>query len=99
MVVSASLKALMARRNVGAAAAGPSVTTGMPHVAGVVTDVGEVLPADLVVDAMGRRSPSTGWLTALGARPPQTEVWGIPPVRLASRTLKPRGTATVRPPG
>jgi hypothetical protein len=27
MVMSASLKALMARRNVGAAAAGPSVTT------------------------------------------------------------------------
>jgi 2-polyprenyl-6-methoxyphenol hydroxylase-like FAD-dependent oxidoreductase len=40
-----------------------------PHVTGVVTADGE-LRADLVVDAMGRRSPVAGWLEAMGARPP-----------------------------
>lgn len=53
--------------------AGPSAIAGVPHVAGVVTTDGEVLAADLVVDAMGRRSPSTGWLTDLGARAPQVD--------------------------
>jgi 2-polyprenyl-6-methoxyphenol hydroxylase-like FAD-dependent oxidoreductase len=88
-------------------AAGPTVTAGMPHVAGVVTDVGEVLPADLVVDAMGRRSPSTGWLTALGARPPQTEAedrgfvyytrffTGPVPPALRGRALMPLGSVSV----
>jgi flavin-dependent dehydrogenase len=45
----------------------------VPHIAGVVTTAGETLPADLVVDAMGRRTPSTGWLTDLGARAPQED--------------------------
>ncbi len=40
-------------------AVGPSAIAGVPHVIGVVTDAGEVLPADLVVHAMGG-STSTG---------------------------------------
>jgi 2-polyprenyl-6-methoxyphenol hydroxylase-like FAD-dependent oxidoreductase len=52
---------------------GPSVRAGTPHAAGIRTARGEVIRADLVVDAMGRRTPSTGWLAALGARPPYVE--------------------------
>jgi 2-polyprenyl-6-methoxyphenol hydroxylase-like FAD-dependent oxidoreductase len=44
---------------------------GVPRVAGVVTDDGEQVRADLVVDAMGRRTPSDAWLADLGAAPPQ----------------------------
>jgi 2-polyprenyl-6-methoxyphenol hydroxylase-like FAD-dependent oxidoreductase len=44
-----------------------------PHVAGVRTVTGEEIHADLVVDAMGRRTPSADWLTELGARPPHIE--------------------------
>lgn len=46
---------------------------GAPHVAGVRTTDGEALSADLVIDAMGRRSPSTQWLADLGARPPEVQ--------------------------
>jgi 2-polyprenyl-6-methoxyphenol hydroxylase-like FAD-dependent oxidoreductase len=42
---------------------------GAACITGVVTEDGEV-PADLVVDAMGRRSPAADWLVALGAPPP-----------------------------
>src|ERR1019366_4343336 len=43
-------------------------TTGdMPRVTGVQTQNGRVL-ADLVVDAMGRRSPAQEWIEALGGR-------------------------------
>jgi 2-polyprenyl-6-methoxyphenol hydroxylase-like FAD-dependent oxidoreductase len=52
---------------------GPSAIPGVPHVTGVETDDGEQFPADLVVDAMGRRSPAEHWLTAIGARPPSIE--------------------------
>jgi 2-polyprenyl-6-methoxyphenol hydroxylase-like FAD-dependent oxidoreductase len=52
---------------------GPSAIPGAPHVDGVRTSAGEELRGDLVVDAMGRRSPGAGLLTALGARPPHTE--------------------------
>ena len=41
-----------------------------PHVDGVVTDSGEELRADLVVDAGGRRSALPAWLDAIGARSP-----------------------------
>ena len=47
---------------------------GVPHVVGVVTDAGEELRADLVVDMSGRRSALPRWLTDLGARPPDEEV-------------------------
>jgi 2-polyprenyl-6-methoxyphenol hydroxylase-like FAD-dependent oxidoreductase len=52
---------------------GPSTIPGIPHAAGVRTASGEELTADLVVDAMGRRTPVVDWLAALGARPPQVE--------------------------
>jgi 2-polyprenyl-6-methoxyphenol hydroxylase-like FAD-dependent oxidoreductase len=42
---------------------------GVPHVAGVRTETGEELTADLVVDAMGRRSQLPRWLEAAGAGP------------------------------
>ena len=41
---------------------------GIPHVIGVRTDTGEKLYADLVVDAMGRRSQLPRWLEAAGTR-------------------------------
>jgi 2-polyprenyl-6-methoxyphenol hydroxylase-like FAD-dependent oxidoreductase len=47
--------------------------TGVPHVAGVRTTGGEDLEADLVVDAMGRRSRLAEWLTDAGASPPYVE--------------------------
>jgi 2-polyprenyl-6-methoxyphenol hydroxylase-like FAD-dependent oxidoreductase len=63
------------RRGIGvdALVTGPSVIDGVPHVTGVRTVDGEVLPADLVIDAMGRRSPLVDWLESLGARAPQVE--------------------------
>lgn len=42
-----------------------------PHVTGVRTDAEEI-PADLVVDATGRRSPIDRWLEEIGARPTAT---------------------------
>jgi len=42
---------------------------GIPHVTGVRTADGDVR-ADIVVDAMGRRSPAAPWIEALGGRPP-----------------------------
>lgn len=52
---------------------GPSAIPGVPHVTGVRTSDGEELHADLVVDAMGRRSRSAELLAALGAREPHVE--------------------------
>jgi 2-polyprenyl-6-methoxyphenol hydroxylase-like FAD-dependent oxidoreductase len=52
---------------------GPSAIPGIPHVTGVRTSGGEELRADLVVDAMGRRSRSAELLAALGAREPHVE--------------------------
>jgi 2-polyprenyl-6-methoxyphenol hydroxylase-like FAD-dependent oxidoreductase len=46
---------------------------GVPHVVGVQTKDGERYRADLIVDAMGRRSRFTEWVTAVGARPPKEE--------------------------
>ena len=40
---------------------------------GVRTTAGDELHADLVVDAMGRRTKLGEWLTAAGGRPPHTE--------------------------
>jgi 2-polyprenyl-6-methoxyphenol hydroxylase-like FAD-dependent oxidoreductase len=42
---------------------------GTPHVAGVRTNDGEDLRADLVIDAMGRRSQLTRWLMQSGVGP------------------------------
>ena len=48
---------------------GPEAAKGVPNVTGVRTSDGEELAADLVIDAMGRRSGLPGWLAGLGARP------------------------------
>lgn len=53
--------------------AGAPATPGTPHVTGVVTAAGEQLPADLVIDAMGRRTPAMDWIAQLGARKPHIE--------------------------
>jgi 2-polyprenyl-6-methoxyphenol hydroxylase-like FAD-dependent oxidoreductase len=52
---------------------GPAALAGVPHVAGVVLDDGERIPADLVVDATGRKSPSPDWLAGIGAKQPLVE--------------------------
>jgi 2-polyprenyl-6-methoxyphenol hydroxylase-like FAD-dependent oxidoreductase len=52
---------------------GPSAD-GAPHVAGVRTDTGDELHADVVVDATGRRSPLPTWLAAIGAAPVDEEI-------------------------
>ena len=46
---------------------------GTPHVTGVRLADGTELPADLVVDAMGRRSAMPAWLSGIGAQPPEEE--------------------------
>lgn len=43
------------------------------HVSGVRIEPGEELVADLVIDAMGRRSPLPAWLAAVGADKPAEE--------------------------
>jgi 2-polyprenyl-6-methoxyphenol hydroxylase-like FAD-dependent oxidoreductase len=53
--------------------AGVEALPGVPHVAGVRTRDGEQIRADLVVDAMGRRSAAPKWLVELGAREPYEE--------------------------
>ncbi|MDG2113813.1 MAG: hypothetical protein P8N02_14515, partial [Actinomycetota bacterium] len=45
---------------------------GVPHASGLTT-ANEVIEADIVIDAMGRRSPMPRWLTALGAAEPYEE--------------------------
>ena len=63
------------RRGVQAAGllTGASALAGTPHVVGVRTEDGEEIRADVVIDAMGRRSRSPAWLAAIGARPPYEE--------------------------
>jgi 2-polyprenyl-6-methoxyphenol hydroxylase-like FAD-dependent oxidoreductase len=55
------------RRGVGVQALITRAHNGTPHVAGVRTDGGEELRAELVVDAMGRRSMVGRWLADAGA--------------------------------
>jgi 2-polyprenyl-6-methoxyphenol hydroxylase-like FAD-dependent oxidoreductase len=52
---------------------GANVVPGVPHVSGVRTADGSRLQADLVVDAMGRRTPSADWLSTVGAAVPAAE--------------------------
>ena len=52
---------------------GPESAPGVPHVRGVRTSAGEELTADLVVDALGRRTPLPDWLEQIGARRPAVE--------------------------
>jgi 2-polyprenyl-6-methoxyphenol hydroxylase-like FAD-dependent oxidoreductase len=46
---------------------------GVPHVDAVLLDTGEQLGADLIIDAMGRRTKLAQWLVELGATPPIVE--------------------------
>jgi 2-polyprenyl-6-methoxyphenol hydroxylase-like FAD-dependent oxidoreductase len=55
---------------------GTSAVAGAPHVSGVRTGDGERIPADLVVDAAGRRTASARWLAEAGARAPAAESCG-----------------------
>jgi 2-polyprenyl-6-methoxyphenol hydroxylase-like FAD-dependent oxidoreductase len=66
---------LEVRRGVRVAGLVPGAETAAssPHVGGVRTTDGETMPADLVVDAMGRRSLSPQWLVEIGARAPYEE--------------------------
>jgi len=52
---------------------GPSAIKGVPHVVGVQTTSGEKIRADLVVDAMGRRSAACQWIVSAGGRCPIEE--------------------------
>jgi 2-polyprenyl-6-methoxyphenol hydroxylase-like FAD-dependent oxidoreductase len=52
---------------------GQAAAKGVPNVTGVRTSDGEELAADLVIDAMGRRSGLPGWLADLGAQPAAEE--------------------------
>ncbi len=86
---------------------GAPALPGVPHVTGVRTTTGEVLPAELVVDASGRRTRSADWLTGIGAREPLLEAEDLgfvyytryltgptPPVRRAP-LLVPLGSLSV----
>ncbi len=53
---------------------GDPAAPGVPHVIGVVTDAGEEIRADLVVDASGRRSALPRLLADIGARAPVEEL-------------------------
>jgi 2-polyprenyl-6-methoxyphenol hydroxylase-like FAD-dependent oxidoreductase len=61
----------------GVSATGPilgtSVRSGVPHIGAVHTTDGGTITADLVIDAMGRRSPLREWITSVGGRPPYEE--------------------------
>jgi 2-polyprenyl-6-methoxyphenol hydroxylase-like FAD-dependent oxidoreductase len=85
---------------------GAAAIAGTPHVAGVRTDSGEELRADVVVDATGRQSRAPEWLRAIGARPPYEEqadsgfayytryFSGVEPQRMGP-TLTPIGTISL----
>jgi 2-polyprenyl-6-methoxyphenol hydroxylase-like FAD-dependent oxidoreductase len=74
-VASAAAGRLDIRRGVQATGllGGTQAVAGVPHVTGVRLADGSELGADLVIDAMGRRSPVPGWLAAIGARTPAEE--------------------------
>ncbi len=61
------------RRGVAVAALTTEVRDGVPHVTGVVTDAGEAISADMLVDAAGRQSPTTRLLTEAGCVGPIVE--------------------------
>jgi len=53
---------------------GDPAVDGVPHVVGVITDTGDEMRADLVVDASGRRSSLPSLLEAIGAVAPEEEI-------------------------
>jgi 2-polyprenyl-6-methoxyphenol hydroxylase-like FAD-dependent oxidoreductase len=52
---------------------GADAIPGVAHTRGVCLADGEELVADLVIDAMGRLSPTADWVTQLTGRPPHVE--------------------------
>ncbi len=60
-----AIRGLLADRDTNGAA---------PHVCGVITEAGDELRADIVVEAGGRRSALPRWLADIGARPPAEEL-------------------------
>jgi hypothetical protein len=50
-----------------------SALAGVPHVAGVRTNRGEIVEADLVIDATGRSSVAPSWIAMIGGRAPIEE--------------------------
>ncbi len=52
---------------------GSSVLDGVVNVVGVRLEGGEEVAADLVIDATGRRSPTSNWLVAIGGQAPVEE--------------------------
>jgi 2-polyprenyl-6-methoxyphenol hydroxylase-like FAD-dependent oxidoreductase len=82
----------------GVAAGSPA-----PRVTGVLTDDGEALRADLVVDCGGRRSALAAWLVAAGARRPAEEredcgfVYYARHFRSADGTLPAAATTALQP--
>jgi 2-polyprenyl-6-methoxyphenol hydroxylase-like FAD-dependent oxidoreductase len=86
---------------------GASAIPGVPHIAGVYTTSGEQICANLVVDAMGRRSPASEWIADAGGRSPIEEAAdcnfiyftryfaGRQRPRRMSRTLTPMGLFSI----
>src|SRR5829696_462144 len=74
--IAAATPGVTIRRGVGirGVLTGADVASGVPHVVGLVTEAGEEIRADLVVDATGRRSSLGSWLAAAGARPVVEEI-------------------------
>jgi 2-polyprenyl-6-methoxyphenol hydroxylase-like FAD-dependent oxidoreductase len=97
------------RRGVRVAGLASSANGAIARVDGVVTETAERLPADLVVDAMGRRSPMARWIADAAAAPVHEEAedsgflyytrffrsraGGLPPFR--SAPLTPLGSFTI----
>ena len=52
---------------------GADAIDGVPNIVGATTADGEELRADIVIDAMGRRSMLNEWIPALGGRAPHEE--------------------------
>jgi 2-polyprenyl-6-methoxyphenol hydroxylase-like FAD-dependent oxidoreductase len=74
VAVAARTPGLVVRRGVKAESLlRGAATDGVPHVAGVRAGRDGEIRADLVVDAMGRRSPLADMLSAIGARRPVEE--------------------------
>ena len=67
-VLAESTVTLIPRTRALGLVSSPGRGSDPPNVRGVATTDG-TLEADLVVDAMGRRSPTPGWIAAAGGRP------------------------------
>jgi 2-polyprenyl-6-methoxyphenol hydroxylase-like FAD-dependent oxidoreductase len=94
--VAARTRGVTVRRGArvtGLSAGSPS-TNGAPHVTGVILDGGERVESDLVVDAMGRRTPIDAMLRAIGARSPRVREEGPSFVYYARHFRADRGGLT-----